>query len=196
MTVIMKTELRASDITIALVLAVMFLVSIVTPAAYAAGESSATNRLILFQGFVLNAYYNDQYIEVKRLDPYSSGRKFYGYGWLDDNRVFVAYQGDTAEAVVEMEIIDLRHLRTTKLKNIGGVGESLFDVNPTTGDVIYSTGDEINLIKIDKKNNTYRVENIKQKTNCWAAFWVDNRTIGCKLLEKNKDVFVKYIVPQ
>lgn len=189
------SEQNSRVIKFVLAITFIMIINLIASPVHAAGNSSTSNRLILFQGFILNAYYNDQYVEVKRLDPYRSGSKFYGYGWFDDNSVFVAYQGNTAEAVAEIEIIDLRLMRTRKLKGIGGIGESLFDVNPATGDVIYSTGDEINLMKIDATNNTYRIEPVKQKTNCWAAFWIDSKTIGCKLIVKNKDVFVKYKVP-
>lgn len=155
--------------------------------------SRASDRLILFQGFILSAYYNDHYIEVKRLHP--GHATFYGYGWYDDHRVFVAYQPEvTGEAVAEIEIIDLRLSKTTKLGSIGGVGESNFDVNPSTGEIVYSTDNGINLLRIDDKTNSLRVENVKKDVFCWGTFWIDNQTIGCKLIEKDKGTFIKYQV--
>ena len=161
----------------------------------AKADSAAPNRLILFQGFLLNAYHNDRYVEVKRLD---AGRgTFYGYGWLDKDRVFVAYQDDSAGgAYAAMEIVDLRNLRTAKLKGIGGVGESFFDVNPTTGSIVFSTDVDVKLINIDTNSNSYRIDTIKPNTFCWGAFWIDSDTIGCKLMDKEGNPFVKYRVPQ
>ena len=174
-------------------LAMILVVSLITSAVYAAGESSTSKRLILFQGFILNAYHNDQYVEVKRLDV--NGR-FYGFGWVDDDTVFVAYQRPNhVEAVVDVELINLRQLRTTKQKILGAGGESNFDVNPSTGEVVFNTDDDVKLLKFDTKTNSHRIDVISSGF-CWGVFWIDSKTVGCKLAEKDKLKFVRYAVPQ
>ena len=161
--------------------------------AYADGGSGVSKRLVLFQGFILNAYYNDQYVEVKRLDVNGT---IYGYGWVDDDTVFVAYQRpNQAEAVVDVDLINLRQLRTTKQKILGAGGESNFDVNPSTGEVVFNTDDAVKLLKFDTKTNSHRIDVISSGF-CWGVFWIDSKTVGCKLVEKDKLKFVKYAVPQ
>jgi hypothetical protein len=63
-------------------------------------ENAVTSkRLVLFQGNILHAYLNNKYVEIKRLDPKDS---FYGYGWLDDHTVFLAYQREGyAQAIAD-----------------------------------------------------------------------------------------------
>lgn len=177
-----------------LLLALAIILNLTAASTYSADITSSSKRLILHQGFILSAYYNDRYIEVKRLKP--GAQFFYGYGWLDDDKVFVAYQSLDLVAHAEMEIVDLRHGRTTRLEGIGGVGEATFDVNLATGHIVYSTGDDINIIKIDPKINSYQNQTVTN-TDCWGAFWIDDKTIGCKLFDKEgkSSSLVKYSVP-
>lgn len=52
---------------------------------YAVGMGNTSDRLVVIHGRVLNAFTEGRYKEIKR------AKIFYGYGWLDDHRVFVAY---------------------------------------------------------------------------------------------------------
>lgn len=156
-------------------------------------ETDTSKRLILVQGHVLNAYFGGLYHEIKRATT------FYGYGWLDEHRVFVAYQKqDTTEAVAQLEIIDLRQSKVTKLTSLGGAGESHFDVNVTTGEVIYNDSDGVKLLSIDAKTNTYKIKDVKKRdastynVDCFGAFWVDNKTVGCSIFKNGKSNFVKF----
>jgi len=134
----------------ALLTAALLIMSLFAIPAYAVENSDTSKRLVLFQGFILHAYFDNKYVEVKRLSPQSG--IFYGYGWLDDHTVFIAYQREGyAEAIADFEVVDLLKKRTTKLDGIGGTGESNFDVNPTTGEIIFSNGDDINFLKLDAK---------------------------------------------
>jgi hypothetical protein len=154
-------------------------------------QDNPSRRLILFQGSILHAYFDNKYVEVKRLSP---NGHFYGYGWLDDHTVFTAYQPEeSAEAIANFEILDLRKGKTTKLDGIGGVGESNFDVNPTTGEIVFNDGDDLKLLKFNEKRNAYRIHEIKKKAACWAVFWIDSKTVGCK--DTQKDILVKYSIP-
>ena len=193
---IMINKCEKSGVVIKAMLGIagILIVNLFAVPTYAAGDSNTAKRLILFQGFLLNAYFNDQYIEVKRLSPKHA--IFYGYGWLDDHRVFVAYQREGyAAAIADLEIIDLRQSRTTKLKNVGAGGESNFDVNPSTGEVVFTTDDAVKLLRVDAKTNAYRIEDVKNEF-CWGVFWIDSKTIGCKLVLKDGLKFVKYSIPR
>lgn len=165
---------------------------------YAAGEPVVTKRLaLIYQGRVLVAYFEGRYREIKQTEGF-----FYGYGWLDDHRVFVAYQQEgTGEAVAELEVIDLRQSRTTKLTRIGGVGESHFDVNSSTGEVVYDNSSGVHLLRIDAKTNSYKIyvikeiDILKKDVGCHGAFWVDSKTVGCFVFKNAKPDFVKFSVP-
>lgn len=159
-------------------------------------ELQESRRLVLFQGFILLAYYDNQYFEVKRLDP-TQGR-FYGYGWLDKDKVFVAYDLEQqGEAIADMEIIDLRQSKIVKLQAIGGVGESRFDVNTSRGEVIYSKESGIRLVSIETDLNKYQIYDYAKDVFCWAAFWVNDNTVGCRVYDdkSEKFVFKKYPIP-
>ena len=174
----------------------IFIVMSIAFISSASATDGAQSRLLLFQGQILLAYYQDQYIEVKRLAAGSG--VFYGFGWLDSDRVFVAYDpGEQGEAVAKMEVVDLGRSSRLTLKQIGGVGESYFDVNRSRGQVIYSTENAISLISLNSNTNEYYIFDIIKGVSCWAAFWVDDRTVGCKIYDKNADkmLFKKYPVP-
>ncbi len=163
-----------------------------------AEESLITNenRLVDFQGFILMAYFNGKYIEAKRLSPDGT---IYGYGWLDNNRVFVAYQNpNTAEAVSDFDIVNLKTSTSITLDGIGAVGESNFDVNKTTGRIIFSHNNNINELVISEDSKSYEIialHKFKEFDYCWAIFWVNNETVGCQLIHNNKIDFRKYSVP-
>lgn len=153
-------------------------------------------RLIVFQGFVLLAYIDNQYVEIKRLKP-NKGR-FYGYGLLGKDKVFVAYDlEEQGEATANMEIIDLKQEKVIKLAKIGGVGESHFDVNSLRSQVVYSTGHDLRIISIDTVLNEYRIYTILKNKSCWAEFWFDDDTVGCLVYDNKSEkmVFKKYPVP-
>lgn len=186
-----KNEKRAFGIKGIIVVSLALIATIVLSNTHASeSDSISTKRLVLTQGRALNVYFEGQYREIKRAEI------IYGYGWLDDHRVFVAYQQEgTGEAVAVLEVIDLRHSRTTKLTSFGGVGESHFDVNFATGEVVYADSSGVKLLKIDAKTNSYRVDDIKKNVECYGAFWVDNKTVGCLIfVGSNKTNFVKFPV--
>jgi hypothetical protein len=144
----------------------------------------------------LLAYFDDHYVEVKRLNP--DRGHFYGYGWIAKDKVFVAYDlMEQGEAIADMEIIDLRRSKIIKLEKIGAVGEAHFDVNASRSQVIYSTGSDLKLITIDTEINEYRIYNILEHVSCWAEFWVDNDRVGCLMYDGKleKMVFEKHPVP-
>ena len=158
---------------------------------FAADEPDVSKRLILIQGTTLIAYFEGRYQDVKR------DKIFFGYGWLDNHRVFVAYsETSRSEAVADLEVIDLRQLRTTKLMRIGGVGESHFDVHPSTGEVVYDDSSGIYLLRIDAKTNSYKIVDIKKDVDCHIAFWVNNKTVGCFLFKNGKMNLMKFPVPE
>jgi hypothetical protein len=157
----------------------------------AASDIGSSGRLVLAQGgAVLNVYFNGQYEQLKR------ARTFYGYGWIDKNRVFIAYQEeDTPEAVAILEVFDLSTKKVAKLIDIGGVGESNFDVNSSTGEIVFCDADGISLLKISAKN-TYQRQKLKKGDKFWGTFWVDENTVGTFVYGKDKSDFLKFPVKQ
>lgn len=173
---------------------VMLFTMLFSSVAYSTEKQNNANRLILFNGFILNAYYDDKYIEVKRLSP---GAIIYGYGWLDEDRAFIAFQREDSIAMADIEVTNLKESKTTKLNGIGGVGESNFDVNATTGRIIFSHRNNINELIISEKSDSYKIVPLKtlnQFDYCWAIFWIDTKTVGCKLIQNNEMKFTKYSI--
>jgi hypothetical protein len=156
--------------------------------ASASDDTDTSKRLVLAQGRVLHAYFAGQYREIRRAEL------FYGYGWLDGHRVFVASQKGRGEAVAELEVIDLRQSQTTKLVSLGGVGESNFDVSSISGEVVFGDSDGIKLLKIDSQTNAYKIEDVKKGVYCYGSFWVDAKTVGCLVYKNEKPEFMKFPV--
>jgi hypothetical protein len=157
---------------------------------------------IVLQGKVLKVLINGKYKVLKRGD-------FYGYGWLDDHRIFIAYQQEGySEAIVHAEVIDLRKARVVKIDiELGANGETNFDVNSRTSEVVFNAFGEdkagpeggvtyaIKLITFDRNSSAYRVETIKENIYCKDVLWVDDNTIGATLYD-GKETFVKIPVPR
>lgn len=152
-------------------------------------DTTNAQKGIVLQGKVLKVLFNGKYKELKRGD-------FYGYGWIDEHRVFVAYQQEGySEAVVNAEVIDLLKSRVVKLGGIlGAHGDTNFDVNSHTREIIYNAfGEEavdpegvnkeyvIKLISFKAQSDFYQVKTIKRNIDCRKIFWVDNNTIGATL---------------
>lgn len=147
-------------------------------------HTNTQNRLIMVQGRVLNVYFNGQYKEIKRAGT------FYGYGWLDDHRVFVAYQPEGwAEASARTEVIDVQQPKSFSLGEIGDTGESNFDVNPDTKEIIFNGPEGIELMTVDLQNLSKpklsrhirlikKIDPEKDESVGWGVFWIDSRTIG------------------
>ncbi len=149
---------------------------------------AVSSRLVLAQGNVLNAFYDGKYREILRAEV------IYGHGWLDDHRVFIAYQKGNGEAVAEIEVFDLRKFKATKLTSLGGVGESNFDINSSTGEAVFSDFEGVKLLKIDVEASTYQIKNIKKDTRCYGTFWIDHNVVGCLVPQGEKFEFINFPV--
>lgn len=138
----------------------------------------------MLNGRTLNALYKGKLKLVKRGD-------FYGYGWLDDHRVFIAYQDThTAEASVQGEVIDFEKSQVFKIGGIkDGHGDSKFTVNSHTREVVFNgwgepsdvaghLEDVIKLITFEAQSNSYQLKTIKRNINCKSIYWIDDNTIG------------------
>jgi hypothetical protein len=150
-----------------------------------ANQNLNGNKLVLLQGRILNAYYNGKYKEVERANI------IYGYGWLDQNRIFVAYQKpNTAEAVAILEVININTNEKVKIRTIGGAGESHFDVNADTNKVVYNDSKGIHILNI-KDDNSFDIDDVKETSNSWGVFWIDDQTIGTFVFEGDQQKFKK-----
>lgn len=158
---------------------------------------------IVLQGKILKVLFNGKYKELKRGD-------FYGYGWLDDHRIFVAYQQEGwSEAIINADVIDLKKSRVKTLGTIRDAhGETNFAVNSHTGEVAFNAfgggavdpdiailNYAIKLIIFDGNSSAYRIETIKENIDCIDVLWVDDATIGATLLDEHK-TFVTIPVPR
>ncbi len=153
-------------------------------------DTEAKKGLVL-EGNTLKALFHGKYKVLRQGD-------FYGYGWLDDHRVFMAYQNeDFGEAIVDAEVVDLNSGNVTKLGTIMEAhGESHFDVNSHTSQVVFNAfGDKmpgggisqvIRLMTFDKNSSAYTVETIKKNIDCANVVWVDDKTVGATLNDGNE----------
>jgi len=181
---------------VGLALVALLVLSMSTAPGKAAPKLETENRLVRVP-LNLNAYFDGQYRTIKHADT------FFGYGWLDDHHVFVATQRpDYGYPAVVAEIINLRTWKATQLKGVNEViegGETNFDVDPVTREIVIGGGKYLQFMKVDVKTNTYRVVTIKNGVSgttpeCWAAFWIDPKTVGC-IRASQQETFEKYIVP-
>ncbi len=148
------------------------------------------NRLILIRGTMLNAYYNDTYKTIKWAET------IYGFGWISKSKVFVAYQDPKfTEAVAILEVIDLGENITTKLNSIGGVGESNFDINPDTGYVAYNDSDGVHVLVLNE-NYSLSTHDVFKSENTSGVFWLDTKTIGMTIFNKDNVIFKKIEITQ
>lgn len=148
-------------------------------------DTEAQKGLVL-EGNTLKAQFHGKYKVLRQ-------GEFYGYGWLDDHRVFIAYQQEGyAEAIVDAEVVDLNSGKVTKLGTIMEAhGESHFDVNSRTSQVVFNAfGDKvrggvrsnvIRLMTFDKNGSTYTVETLKKNIDCANVVWVDDKTVRATL---------------
>ncbi len=148
-------------------------------------DTDAEKGLVL-EGDTLKALFHGKYKVLKKGD-------FYGYGWLDDHRVFIAYQQEGyAEAIVDAEVVDLNSGKVSKLGTIMEAhGESHFDVNSRTRQVVFNAfGDKvprgrisyvIRLMTFDQNSNAYTVETIRNNIDCASVVWVDDKTVRATL---------------
>ena len=149
-------------------LALIFTLSL----SFASFTFAAQNKLKVFQGNIITAYYNGEYKEIFRSDI------IYGYGWLDDERIFIASQQEkTAEAVAELRILNLKTNTNTLITSLGCAGESHYDVNEKHKKIIFNDCEGIKLLTI-KKNNSFTIKVLDKNENSWAVFWIDQNTIG------------------
>lgn len=177
----------------------LIILCVMTSATFA--DTLSSRKDIILQGKILKVLLNGEYKELKRGD-------FYGYGWLDDHRIFIAFQQKGySEAIINSEVIDLRKSKVIELGTIMEAdGETNFDVNPNTSEVVFNgseldkTGSDefigvIKLMVFDAKNNKPSIETIKTKIDCKNVLWVDNNTIGATLFDK-QGTFVTFPVPR
>ncbi|MCW8965559.1 MAG: hypothetical protein OQK82_02565 [Candidatus Pacearchaeota archaeon] len=139
---------------------------------------SAENRLFQSTYGVLSGYHNNSYKIISR------GQYFYGYGFIDNNRAFIASQPNNfEEAIAVLEIYDFKTNEKHKILEVGGVGESNFDINPSNGSIIFNDSEGLKIMKIDTKNNASINTIIKSKIIV-APFWVNGNEVGYTELGK------------
>lgn len=147
--------------------------------ASACGENHDGRLVQVMGGSMLATYYGGQFKEI----AYS--KIFYGYGWVDEERVFVAYQDDKfAEAAAVIKILNLKTMKHTILGEVGGAGETNFDVNATTPEVVYSDMHGVKLLKFNS-DNSYKGALLSAKS-CYGVFWLSDNQVACVVSGKEK----------
>lgn len=148
-------------------------------------DADAVKDLVL-EGKTLKARFHGE-LKVLRTGD------FYGYGWLDDHRVFIAYQQEGyAEAIVDAEVVDLASGRRSELGTIMEAdGESIFDVNSHTRQVVFNGEDAaarggtlsgiVRLMTFDPSGNGYHAKTLRKNIDCASVSWKDEHTIVATL---------------
>jgi hypothetical protein len=150
-------------------------------------KSEINGRLILVQGTVLSAFYDNTYKIIKRADT------FYGYGWIGNGEIYVAYQPTGyAEAYAVIEVIDFKSSKTVKVTTIGGAGDSNFDINKITKKIVYNDTDGIKVLTI--KNHSFDIKTIKSDPDAWGPFWLNVNTIVYMHADKEREQIEKISV--
>lgn len=152
---------------------------------------SQENRLVSFHNTILFAYYNNDFFEVVRSDD-----PFYGFGWIDSNRVLVAIQDPNiggAEAIINAYNLDDNSVK--KLFHVSGSGESRFEINNKTGLLIYNSANDIHLVKIDTNLNI-ESELIEANVYGFNVFWINEKEYGYSTYINGKPIFIKRTIPK
>ncbi len=169
---------------------IFFLICLLLVSVFGSCANNEGNRLIVIQGIALNAYYKGKYRTIWRAEL------FYGYGWIDGDRVFVAYQPrEFSDARAIIKIVDLKTEKTIDIHEIGAAGESNFDSNPITHEIVFTdTIPDVNLRALScirlitiHDDNTYAIKTIKTGGSPWAVFWIDKDTIGYLESDEKED---------
>ena len=151
---------------------------------------STSTAVKVIQDYNLMAYYNGEYKEIIK----ESGG-YYGYGLLDNDRIFVAMQphGITAATAI-VKTIDLKHQIEKRLFTIDAAGETSFDINSTTKNIVFNDLDGIKTLIIFK-DNTYKIRTVFKRgvdpAVAFAPFWIDEYTIGFMYVKTYKPEFIK-----
>jgi len=134
--------------------------------------ANAQELKILF-GNILYYHNKDKIIEVKRL---SDGNYFYGYDIIDNTKIFMAYQNESAgDADAIISIYDLKTNKEIKLGELGAVGETSFVYN--NGLVVFNWYNGIYILILDLENNSFKKVKIYDSQTCFAPFWYNEDTV-------------------
>jgi hypothetical protein len=149
-------------------------------------QVSCADSLTVVQGRILFASHNGEYKELFR-----TSSPFYGYGWLDEDEVFLAYQPDgEAEAFAVIETFNLRLGTKKKITVIGGAGESHFASNSKLREIIFNDSEGLRLMSIEK-NGKHKISTILGDNSVFAPFWIDEDTVGYLKNNKLEKVTIK-----
>ncbi|WP_243373681.1 hypothetical protein [Geotalea sp. SG265] len=149
------------------------LLTFVTLVCLAATRESHADILTVVQGRILFASFNGKYKEIFRTKS-----PFYGYGWLDKEEIFVAYQPDgEAEASAVIEVFNLRTGKKKKITEIGAAGESHFAAHPRLRKIVFNDTDGIEVLTIENFLR-YKITTVSRDRNAFAPYWIDDNTIG------------------
>ena len=130
-------------------------------------------RIVNIQGFILNLYDNETYKEIRRADS------LYGYVLISKNLIFIASQPEhESEASADLEVYDIRREISQGLTFIGGSGESNFDINPITKEIVFNDGDGIKILTIDTTDISYKIELIMERVDGYGVFWINHDSVG------------------
>lgn len=135
----------------------------------------ALPKIKVIQGSILYVYTEGKYEEVFRAESF-----FYGYGLLDENRLFVAYQEKSAEAVAIVKQINLTTKAVTDILEVGGAGESHFDSNSKSSRIVFNDFEGIKIIDCSLATEP-RIQLIKENVTGltgFGVFWLNDSTIG------------------
>jgi hypothetical protein len=151
-------------------------------------------------GQVLRVWQNRVYYQNgERFQEVKSFKKeicLYGYGIVDSDDVFLAYQPDgISEAVTVIELIALSTNKVQTVGELGGTGESFFDYNAQNGYLVFNSADGIAILNLKNpsrtKDQSLLPKIIHQCNECYEVRWLDDTTIAFTVYDKGKWVLKK-----
>jgi len=149
--------------------------------------NNITTKFILLQGMYLSLYENNKIIDIKRAEI------IYGYGFINESEVFVAYQSPGyAEAIAIIEIVNVKTKKRKIITTIGGAGEAYFDANKATGEILFNDSDGINIITIST-DSSFKIHKLNNTKGLFTPFWIDALTIGAIKYDKKYNPIIKII---
>ena len=153
-----------------------------------------TTIIKVFQNYKLIVYVDGEYREIIK-----ESKGFYGYGILDENRIFIAYQPyESSGALAVVMVHNLKEKKNKILFKVSNAGETSFDINNASKKIVYTDPDGIKVLTIHKDNSYTVTKVFSLEASASAAsfpFWIDEKTIGFTCSdEKPGEVFRKLIL--
>lgn len=150
----------------------------------------AAERQLLVEGHSLIAKTGDERIVIKRL---AKDQEFQGYGFLEDDVVFMAYSTDAeGGASTILAVYEGAQKRERFLCELGATGESSFAVSASGSDIAFNWRDAIYVMPVDRLLTAREpgpldcpsiAARILDCQSCYAPVWVGPSRVRYQIWE-------------